>query len=164
MSPIKPFPDLLSPDYKASAPLYGILDPPIPTGDIYHFHTSSGLLYEVQFGRKKDNYFSYVINLGVIDEHFENEYSMTHENEVFSVISTVIEIIHRFQVQHPLSESFEFTGEFKGKDRANGSSIRTRLFYRTACRVLNVKCWKAELLGNKVVIHLLSEHHGKNIA
>ena len=58
---------LLHPDYQPGVPVFRIDDPAIPSGEIYHFSTHSGLLYEVQFGRKRDNYFGFVINFGVLN-------------------------------------------------------------------------------------------------
>ncbi|HQK37731.1 MAG TPA: hypothetical protein PLC81_08850 [Bacteroidales bacterium] len=151
---------LLHPDYQPGVPVFRIDDPAIPSGEIYHFSTHSGLLYEVQFGRKRDNYFGFVINFGVLNEYFENEYAMTHENEAFRIIATVIEIVRRFFVQHPLTEYFEFNGEFRESEKNRPSSVRTRLFYRTASRVVHPAYWNVEIQGNRVIVIRKQTPHG----
>lgn len=151
---------LLHPDYKPLVTVFPIDNPAIPSGEIYHFSTSSGLLYEVQFGRKRDNYFGFVINFGVLNESFENEYAMTHENEAFRIIATVIEIVRRFFHQHPLTEYFEFNGEFRETEKNNLSSVRTRLFYRTANKVVHPDYWKVEIQGNRVIVMRKQSLHG----
>jgi hypothetical protein len=142
--------ELIRNDYSPIAEPYAIVSPEIPTDNIYFFFTDSGLEYEVRFGRKTDNYLGNVINFGVLNDEFESEYSLTNRGEIFRIISTVIEIIRKYHFQHPTSNSYEFTGEFKaGEKREN--SIRSRLYYRYALRVL-CESWKAILYENKVTI------------
>jgi len=142
--------ELIREDYSPAAKPYPITAPEIPSGNIYFFLTDSQLKYEVRFGRKKDNYLGNVINFGVLNEEFENEYSLTNNGEVYRIIATVIEIVKKYHLQHPTSNSYEFTGDFKsGENQEN--SIRSRLYFRYAGRVL-CPGWKATLQENKVTI------------
>ena len=142
--------NIIRSDYHTAIQPFKVIPPAIPTGCIYFFHTESCLEYEVRFGRKRDNYLGNVVNFGVLNEEFDNEYSLTNRGETFRIITTVIEIIKQFHANHSTSNSYEFTGEFKS-DEKNEASIRSRLYYRIARRVLCPE-WKAELQGNKVVI------------
>jgi hypothetical protein len=142
--------ELIREDYSPVAEPYAIISPEIPSGNIYFFITESGLEYEVRFGRKKDNFLGNVINFGVLNEEFENEYSLTNRGETFRIISTVIEIVRKYHFQHPTSNSYEFTWEFKAGEKQE-NSIRSRLYYRCALKVI-CSGWKAALYENKVTI------------
>lgn len=142
---------VINPDYKSSTKIYKIESPEIETGDTYFFSTDSGLKYEVRFGKRKDNYLGNIINFSVLDEEFEDEYSETNRGEVFRVIATVIEIVKMYHSFHNYSNLYEFSGEFKDQNDDEDSSIRTRLFYRTAKKVVSPH-WKIRLSGNKVLI------------
>ena len=143
---------LIRPDYQPSSEVYRIESPEIKTGDTYYFTTQSGLKYQVQFGKKRDNYLGNIINFSVLSEEFEDEYSETNRGEVYRIIATVIEIIRIYHSNHIYSDSYEFTGEFKDRNERKESSIRTRLYYRYAQRVLNYN-WDLLLEGNKVIIN-----------
>lgn len=143
---------LLRKDYKPSFEPYEIMVPEIQSGDTYYFTTESGLKYQVRFGKKRDNYLGNIINFSVLSEEFEDEYSETNRGEVYRIIATVIEIVRIYHENHEHSDTYEFTGEFKDEHDAQAASIRSRLYYRYAMRILN-KNWKAELEGNKVTIH-----------
>jgi hypothetical protein len=142
--------ELIRDDYFPLAEPYGIISPEIPSGNIYFFVTDSDLQYEVRFGRKKDNFLGNVINFGVLNEEFDNEYSLTNRGEIYRIIATVIEIVKMYHSQHPTSNSYEFTGEFKAGEKQE-NSIRSRLYYRYALKVLCIG-WKATLNENKVAI------------
>jgi hypothetical protein len=146
--------DILRPDYSTYARIFPIKAPEIPTGYIYFFATESELLYEVRFGRKTDNYLGNVINFGVLNDEFEDQYSLTNKNELYRIIATVIEIVHQFHKQHSSSNYYEFTGEFKPGEK-EVTSIRSRLYYRIARRIVNVH-WKVSLTGNKVILQRTS--------
>ncbi len=143
---------LLRKDYKPSFEPYEIMVPEIQSGDTYYFDTESGLKYQVRFGKKRDNYLGNIINFSVLSEEFEDEYSETNRGEVYRIIATVIEIVRIYHENHEHSDTYEFTGEFKDEHDAQAVSIRSRLYYRYAMRILS-KNWKAELEGNKVTIH-----------
>lgn len=146
---------LLRKDYKPSFEPYEIMVPEIQSGDTYYFTTESGLKYQVRFGKKRDNYLGNIINFSVLSEEFEDEYSETNRGEVYRIIATVIEIVRIYHENHEHSDTYEFTGEFKDEHDAQAVSIRSRLYYRYAMRILN-KNWKAELEGNKVTIHKIN--------
>ena len=142
---------LIKQDYKPSSPLYEIQSPEIKTGDTYYFTTDSGLKYQVRFGRKRDNYLGNIINFSVLSDEFEDEYSETNRGEVYCIIATVIEIINIFHSHHSSSDSYEFTGEYKDDEDEQGASIRTRLYFRYASKILDMR-WNIWLEGNKVHI------------
>lgn len=138
-------------DYEPVFEPYPIKVPEIQSGDTYYFTTESGLQYQVKFGKKRDNYLGIIINLSVLSEEFEDEYSETNRGEVFRIISTVIEIIRIYHENHVHSDTYEFTGEFKETRDTQTASIRSRLYFRYAGRCLNEK-WEPKLEGNKVII------------
>ena len=142
---------LLREDYQPSSKPYPIQVPEIQSGDTYYFKTDSGLCYQVRFGKKRDNYLGNIINFSVLSEEFEDEYSETNRGEIYRIISTVIEIIRIYHSNHEHSDTYEFTGEFKDEHESQSASIRSRLYYRYAQRILN-EYWNARLEGNKVTI------------
>ena len=142
---------LLREDYKPSSKPYEIKVPEIQSGDTYYFITGSGLKYQVRFGKKRDNYLGNIINFSVLSEEFEDEYSETNRGEVYRIIATVIEIVRIYHNNHLHSDTYEFTGEFKDEHETQPASIRSRLYYRYAQRVLSSN-WKPVLKGNKVTI------------
>lgn len=142
---------LLSEGYKPSFRPYDIKKPEIESGDTYYFVTESGLKYQVRFGKKKDNYLGNIINFSVLSDEFEDEYSETNRGEVYRIVATVIEIIRIYHSQHIHSDTYEFTGEFKDEHESLEASIRSRLYYRYARRILH-EDWHASLEGNKVTI------------
>ncbi len=147
---------LLKEDYQPSSSIYEIQSPEIRTGDTYYFTTDSGLQYQVRFGRKRDNYLGNIINFSVLSDEFEDEYSETNRGEVYRIIATVVEIINIFHSFHSHSDSYEFTGEYKDEEEEHGASIRTRLYFRYASKILNDH-WKIWLEENKVHIEKKEE-------
>ncbi len=142
---------LIDPEYKSSCKVYDINRPAIESGYIYFFKSESGLLYEVRFARKSDNYLGMVVNFTVISDEFEHDYPVTNRGEIYNIIATVIEIIRIFHRFHIFTDSYEFSGEFKENEGKDNASIRSRLYYRYAQRVLN-KNWNVEMKGNKIVL------------
>lgn len=142
---------LISPDYKPTAKIFPIEAPEIQTGDTYYFTTESGLKYQVRFGKKRDNYLGNIVNFSVLSDEFEDEYSETNRGEVYRIIATVIEIVRIYHSFHIHSDTYEFTGEFKDTKEKQVASIRTRLYYRYAQKILNPE-WKPYLEGNKVIV------------
>lgn len=145
---------LLHGNYQSTFEPYPIKAPEIQSGDTYFFTTESGLQYEVRFGKKRDNYLGNIINFSVLSEEFEDEYTETNRGENFRIISTMIEIIRIYHENHPHSDTYEFTGEFKETRDTQTASIRSRLYFRYARRCLNEN-WKPVLEGNKVIIRRL---------
>jgi len=143
---------LIRSDFYREGSIYPINPPQIESGSTYYFQTSSGLTYEVTFGKKKNNYLGNILNFSVISDEYEDEYSETNRGEVFTIIRTMVEIVRIYHEKHPYSNSYEFSGEFK-ENRDNGPvSIRTKLYYREANRAIDHKNWKLSLEGNKVLI------------
>ena len=141
-------------DFQSSSESYEIEIPEIQSGDTYYFTTESGLMYQVRFGKKRDNYFGNIINFSVLSDEFEDEYSETNRGEVYRIIATVMDIVSLYHENHSHSDTYEFTGEFKDEHETQTASIRSRLFYRYVKLALNSN-WKPVLEGNKVTIHRL---------
>jgi hypothetical protein len=142
---------LIREEYRSSTEPYEIEVPEIQSGDTYYFTTESGLMYQVRFGKKRENYLCNILNFSVLSDEFEDEYSETNRGEVYRIIATIIDIADLYHRNHPHSESYEFTGEFKEEHETQTASIRSRLYYRYAKRVLNSN-WKVILDQNKVII------------
>ena len=123
-------------DYKPSSDPYEVEVPEIQSGDTYYFTTESGLMYQVRFGKKRDNYLGNIINFSVLSDEFEDEYSETNRGEIYRIIA----------------DTYEFTGEFKDEHETQNASIRSRLYYRYAQQILT-ESWIPVLEGNKVTIH-----------
>jgi len=143
---------LIRNDYNTTKKNYPIKKPDIPSGSTYYFVTDSGLTYQVTFGKKKNNYLGNIVNFSVISDEFEDEYSETNKGEVYSIISTMIEIIKIYHDHHPYSNSYEFSGEFKDSRDDKETSIRSRLYFREANRIIDLRYWNIELQGNKVLL------------
>jgi hypothetical protein len=143
---------IIKPDYKPPCNVSPIKKPNIESGDTYYFQTDSGLSYQVTFGKKKNNYLSNIVNFSVLSDEYEDEYSETNRGEVYRIISTMIEVFQIYHENHRYSNSYEFSGEFKDIRDEKEISIRTRLYYRVALRVIDLDYWNIDLFGNKVVI------------
>jgi hypothetical protein len=148
---VEPLNILFREDYQPSSRPYEIKVPEIQSGDTYYFTTDSGLIYQVRFGKKRDNYLGNIVNFSVLSDEFEDEYSETNRGEVYRIIATVIEIIRIYHESHEHSDTYEFTGEFKDEHESQAASIRSRLYYRYAQRILSDR-WKPSLEENKVII------------
>jgi hypothetical protein len=61
--------------YHPSTLTFPIKCPDIRSGTNYYFTSGSGLVYEVSFGKKKNNYLGNIINFSVLSDEFEDEYS-----------------------------------------------------------------------------------------
>lgn len=143
---------LLKDDYKSPCTYYAIEKPEIESGSTYYFQTLSGLRYQVTFGKKKNNYLNNIVNFSVLSDEYEDEYSETNRGELYQIICTMIEVVRIYHENHPYSTAYEFAGEFKDMRDEEEVSIRTRLYYRVATRVLNLLYWDLNLDGNKVQI------------
>lgn len=144
---------LIDTSYSPTHPTFLIRIPSLRSGSRYHFFNDQGLRYQVVFGRKKSCYLDIVINFEVVSDDYEDEYAETRKGEVYKVIATIIEIVRIFHENHPLSQSYEFSGEFRENETETGASIRTRLFLRSLKKAVDFRFWKVELLNNKVVLH-----------
>lgn len=117
-------------------PLYKIDAPAIPSAGVYFFTTDSSIQYEVRFGRRQDNILHATIVFGVINDEFDGEeYIMTNKGELFRVMSTIVQIVKMFMVEHPKIVSYEFTGIPKEGEDEEKSSQRTLLYKRYLPRI-----------------------------
>jgi len=129
---------------------YSIIPPNIPSGEVYHFTTDSGLEYEVRVGKIK-NSLSRVVNFNVLnDEYADNEYAATNKGEIYRVVSTVIEILKMYMNIHELVKQYEFSGEFKNENEGYETSIRTRFFCRGLARAFPT--WDVRIESNHGVL------------
>lgn len=142
--------NLIKPNYSSTLEPYLIEYPAIQSDFVFFFTTDSGLKYEVRFGRKKDNYLGYVLNFGVLSEDYD-EYAETNRGEVYRIIITVVEIARYFHSVHSSTNYYEFSGEYKPGRDSKETSIRTKVYYKYAQKVID-RHWKVRLDGNKVVI------------
>jgi len=154
------FVPLLKQGYLPRVRSYPIEIPEIKSGSSYYFKTESGLRYQVLFAKKRDNYLENIINFSVLNEEFDDEYSVTNRGEIYRVITTVIEIILIYHINHAYSISYEFSGEFKKGNEHRTTSIRTMLYYNKAQEILH-PAWQIELTGNKVIIHRKRSRNGR---
>ena len=143
---------LLRNDYRSATRVYPIRKPEILSGETYSFISDSGLTYEVTFGKKKNNYLGNILNFSVISDEYEDEYSETNRGEVYRIISTVTEILRIYHENHPFSNSYEFSGEFRKKEEKQTASVRTRLYFRAATKSIDPEYWDILLEGNKVLV------------
>ncbi len=139
-------------DLNFSGTIYEIKRPQIESGSVYYFQTASGLTYQVTFGKKKNNYLGNILNFSVLSDEYEDEYSETNRGEVYAIIRTMIEIVRIYHENHPYSNSYEFSGEFKDDRDSDKTSIRTKLYFREAHRVIDQNYWNLSLEGNKVIL------------
>lgn len=142
---------LFKENYVAEVDHYPVEIPKIISGEAYYFNTESGLKYQVIFARKRDNYLENIVNFSVLNEEFEDEYSETNRGEIYQIIATVVEIVRTYHENHSYSVSYEFSGEFKEKNKGRETSIRTLLYFRKAKQILH-PIWKISKEGNKVNI------------
>jgi hypothetical protein len=143
---------IIRPDFNSPSTLYDIKRPDIESGSTYYFQTASGLTYQVTFGKKKNNYLGNILNFSVLSDEYEDEYSETNRGEVYAIIRTMIEIVRIYHENHPYSNSYEFSGEYKDDRDEDKTSIRTKLYFREALRVIDQTYWNLGLEENKVVL------------
>ncbi len=143
---------LIRSDYQPATAVYEIRRPEILSGETYYFETGSNLTYQVTFGKKKNNYLGNIVNFSVLSEDYEDEYSETNRGEIYPIISTVIRIIGIYHTNHPYSNSYEFSGDFKKTKDSPPVSIRTRMYLRSAMKVVDLQFWEVTTVENKVLI------------
>jgi len=143
---------LLKENYVPETLTFPVKKPYIASGEVYYFKSGSGLKYQVTFGRKKNNYLANIVNFSVLSDDFEDEYSVTNKGEVWKIINTMIEIIAAFHENHPYSSSYEFSGEFKENESKEGISIRTRLYFRSIEKIIDLRYWDIVKEKNKIIL------------
>lgn len=143
--------------------IFSIEFPPIKSAGVYYFNTSSGLRYEVRFGRRQDNILHSTIVFGVVNEEFEGEeYITTNRGEVYRVMNTIVKIVKDFIEQHPKVNIYEFNaidrddeneedvdGETK-KNKIKGNA-RLKLYKRYLPKIFEDN-WNYNFDGNNAFV------------
>ena len=142
--------------------IFPIEFPPIKSAGVYYFNTSSGLRYEVRFGRRQDNILHSTIVFGVINDEFEGEeYVTTNRGEVYRVMNTIVMIVRDFMDQHQKENIYEFHAidrddederapEVEQKNKIKGNS-RLKLYKRYLPKIFE-KGWAFNFDGNNAVV------------
>ena len=142
--------------------IFPIEFPPIKSAGVYYFNTSSGLRYEVRFGRRQDNILHSTIVFGVINDEFEGEeYVTTNRGEVYRVMNTIVMIVKDFMEQHQKVNIYEFhaidrdgeeeqVSEQVQKNKIKGNS-RLKLYKRYLPKIFE-KAWSFNFDGNNAVV------------
>jgi len=131
---------------------YHIISPVIKSGTVYSFTTSSGVTYEVRFGRKQNNILNATIVFGVTNEEYDGEeYSITNKGEVYRVMATIVDVVRKYKTEHPNINLFEYTGEQSEKEKMKNRNVRLALYSRYIKGVFN-QDWTVKSDGNKVII------------
>lgn len=145
------------------ASIFTIEYPPIKSAGVYYFNTSSGLRYEVRFGRRQDNILHSTIVFGVINEEFEGEeYVTTNRGEVYRVMNTIVKIVKDFMEQHPKVNIYEFHAiDRDDEDKHNGeeenqknkikSNARLKLYKRYLPKIFE-QGWTFNFDGNNAIV------------
>ena len=136
--------------------------PPIKRAGVYYFNTSSGLRYEVRFGRRQDNILHSTIVFGVINDEFEGEeYVTTNRGEVYRVMNTIVMIVKDFMEQHQKVNIYEFhaidrddederPSQQEQKNKIKGNS-RLKLYKRYLPKIFE-KGWNFNFDGNNAIV------------
>ena len=136
----------------SQASIFNIEFPPIKSAGVYYFNTSSGLRYEVRFGRRQDNILHSTIVFGVINEEFEGEeYVTTNRGEVYGVMSTISEIVRTFMAEHPKITTYEFHAVDKEGEENAHTNARMYLYRRYLPRIFD-KNWNIDIKGNFALV------------
>ncbi len=142
--------------------IFPIEYPPIKSAGLYYFNTSSGLRYEVRFGRRQDNILHSTIVFGVINDEFEGEeYVTTNRGEVYRVMNTIVMIVNDFMEQHQKVNIYEFhaidrddederPSQQEQKNKIKGNS-RLKLYKRYLPKIFE-KGWNFNFDGNNAVV------------
>ena len=146
-----------------SPSIFNIEYPPIKSAGVYYFNTSSGLRYEVRFGRRQDNILHSTIVFGVINDEFEGEeYVTTNRGEVYKVMNTIVMIVKDFMEQHPKVNIYEFhaidkddeeekqEGNDDQKNKIKGNA-RLKLYKRYLPKIFE-QGWNFNFDGNNAIV------------
>ena len=147
--------------------IFPIEFPPIKSAGVYYFNTSSGLRYEVRFGRRQDNILHSTIVFGVINEEFEGEeYVTTNRGEVYRVMNTIVKIIKDFMEQHSKVNIYEFHAidrddeddhskvEDAKKNKIKGNA-RLKLYKRYLPKIFE-QGWSFNFDGNNAIVNKIN--------
>lgn len=138
--------------------------PPIKSAGVYYFNTSSGLRYEVRFGRRQDNILHSTIVFGVINEEFDGEeYVTTNRGEVYRVMNTIVKIVKDFMEQHPKVNIYEFNAIDRDDEDEHGNddaetkknkikgNARLKLYKRYLPKIFEAG-WNFNFDGNNAIV------------
>lgn len=144
--------------------IFQIEFPPIKSAGVYYFNTSSGLRYEVRFGRRQDNILHSTIVFGVINEEFEGEeYITTNRGEVYRVMNTIVKIVKDFMEQHSKVNIYEFhaidrddeeehsTNDSEVKKNKIKGNARLKLYKRYLPKIFE-DGWNFNFDGNNAIV------------
>ena len=138
--------------------------PPIKSAGVYYFNTSSGLRYEVRFGRRQDNILHSTIVFGVINEEFEGEeYVTTNRGEVYRVMNTIVMIVKDFMEQHSKVNIYEFHAIDRDDEDEHASpaeinknkikgNARLKLYKRYLPKIFE-QGWSFNFDGNNAIVN-----------
>lgn len=141
--------------------------PPIKSAGVYYFNTSSGLRYEVRFGRRQDNILHSTIVFGVINEEFEGEeYVTTNRGEVYRVMNTIVMIVKDFMEQHSKVNIYEFhaidrddedehASEAEIKKNKIKGNARLKLYKRYLPKIFE-QGWSFNFDGNNAIVNKIN--------
>ena len=131
---------------------YDIEFPAIKSAGVFYFNTPSGLRYEVRFGRRQDNILHVNIVFGVINDEFGGEeYVTTNRGEVYSVMSTIAEVVRYFMAEHPAVSTYEFHAVSRDDEDPKHTNARMYLYQRFLPRIFE-NGWMTDIQGNYAVV------------
>jgi len=132
--------------------MYTIEAPAIKTGNIYYFTTTSGIRYEVRFGRKKDQPLCATIVFGVVNNVYsDEEYQLTNRGEVWQVMDTIVHVVAAFRKEHTGICSYEIYALEKEGESEDETGSRMHLYSRFIPRLFD-EDWITEIENNKAVV------------
>ncbi|HRP52458.1 MAG TPA: hypothetical protein PLI97_03005 [Fluviicola sp.] len=118
---------LLAEAYNYSIPLYkGIRE--------YHFNSTSGNLYSVQFVQVKNNTSHFIVDLCLRDLE-EDEYKTTNSDNIYRKMATLIAILLHFIQNNELCEAIEFTPVEEENKAVNRRLIVFRRYSQLFCKI-----------------------------
>lgn len=134
-----------------SPSIFHIEYPAIKSAGVYYFETTSGLRYEVRFGRRQNNILHATIVFGVVNEEFEgDEYVTTNRGEVYKVMNTIVIIIKDYINQHQKVNVYEFNAidrddeddrSKNGQQNKINGNARLKLYQRYLPKIFNPSEW-----------------------
>lgn len=131
-----------------SEKIFEIEYPSIPSAGVYYFNSSSGLRYEVRFGRLQDNILHSNIVFGVINDEFEGEeYITTNRGEVFQVMNTIVEIVKNYMKEHSKVNFYEFNAVGREGEDDKKENARMLLYKRYLPKIFD-QTWSFKIKGN----------------
>ncbi len=133
--------------------IYAIKYPILNSYGEYNFKTDSGLLYEVCFGRKKDDIFHVIIVFGVKNDEYQNdEYPIVNKGEIYKVMNTIVEIVKHYIANHPNVNKYEFYAMEKSTEAKNKQGARMKLYQRYLPKIFDTDIWTFDIHDNSAMV------------